>query len=180
MTVASKRQLVKGLALPLIGIVVWTAFPLMKVLFWGLPLCIREAPTRLPVPVVGIRPEQVGDTFGAPRARGRRHEGVDIFAPRHTKVICPIEGVVLWIGENQLGGRTVRVIGPGGERHYFAHLEAYGDVFMGKRIPAGFVLGTVGDSGNARGTPPHLHYGIYGFPCGALNPRIRLGGFGRR
>ena len=61
--------------------------------------------------------------------------------------------------------------GPGGQLHYFAHLERVAPMIrIGDRATAGDVLGYVGSSGNARGTPPHLHYGIYGFGGGAFNP----------
>ncbi|MDG6372191.1 M23 family metallopeptidase [Glaesserella parasuis] len=53
--------------------------------------------------------------------------------------------------------------------HYYAHLEEYGDIKRHQWIEQGAVIGTVGDSGNAKGTPPHLHYGIY-TPTGAVNP----------
>jgi murein DD-endopeptidase MepM/ murein hydrolase activator NlpD len=60
-------------------------------------------------------------------------------------------------------------MGPGGQRHYYAHLDRYSDVRRGQRIVIGDVLGYVGTTGNARGTPPHLHYGVYD-SSGAINP----------
>jgi murein DD-endopeptidase MepM/ murein hydrolase activator NlpD len=54
--------------------------------------------------------------------------------------------------------------------HYFAHLSRFGAVAPGMRVRPGTVLGYVGVSGNAAGTPPHLHYGIYNLPGGATNP----------
>ncbi|BDU73709.1 M23 family metallopeptidase [Mesoterricola silvestris] len=146
------------------------ATPWGKVAVRGLPLCFQDAPVRLPMLVPGLHPSQVASTFGAPRSGGRRHEGVDLFAPRNTPVLSPTKGVVISVGENSLGGRTVTVLGPGPRWHYFAHLEAYGKVKVGQRVPEGYALGTVGDSGNARRTPPHLHYGIYRFPGKALDP----------
>jgi murein DD-endopeptidase MepM/ murein hydrolase activator NlpD len=67
---------------------------------------------------------------------------------------------VLRVGNNQLGGRVVWVLGPGAQRHYYAHLDRFADVSAGMRIEAGTVLGYVGTTGNAAGTPPHLHYGV--------------------
>jgi murein DD-endopeptidase MepM/ murein hydrolase activator NlpD len=61
------------------------------------------------------------------------------------------------------------VLGPGGQRHYYAHLDRFAGVFAGMRVQAGTLLGYVGNSGNAKGTPPHLHYGIY-TASGAINP----------
>lgn len=61
------------------------------------------------------------------------------------------------------------MLGPGGQRHYYAHLDSFSDVRAGMRVEAGRVLGYVGTSGNAAGTPPHLHYGVYE-AGGAINP----------
>lgn len=72
-------------------------------------------------------------------------------------------------GHNALGGNVVWVLGPGGQRHYYAHLDRFAHVPVGQRIEPGTVLGYVGNTGNARMTPPHLHYGIYG-SAGAINP----------
>ena len=81
------------------------------------------------------------------------------------------------VGHNRLGGRIVRVFGPGGQWHYYAHLDRFADVRTGDVIAGGTVIGYVGDSGNARGTPPHLHYGIYRFRGGAINPYPLLKNF---
>lgn len=128
----------------------------------------------LPVPVRGVRANDIADTFGAPRGRDRQHAGVDIFATRGTAVVSSTRGVVVAIRDGGLGGRQVWIHGPGGERYYYAHLDdwtpglARGDV-----VEAGTPLGTVGTTGNARGTPPHLHFGIYGGQ-GANDPLPRL------
>jgi murein DD-endopeptidase MepM/ murein hydrolase activator NlpD len=127
------------------------------------------APTVLPVPVAGVRPSGLVDTWGGARGRGRKHEGIDIFAQRGTPVLSSTEGVVVRVGTNRLGGQVVWVLGPGGQRHYYAHLERYGDVHAGMRVAPGKVLGYIGTTGNAAGTPPHLHYGIY-VTGGAINP----------
>jgi murein DD-endopeptidase MepM/ murein hydrolase activator NlpD len=132
-------------------------------------LAALPAPTALPVPVAGVTPAQLADTWGGARGAGRRHEGIDIFARRGTPVVSSTEGVVLRVGTNRLGGQVVWVLGPGGQRHYYAHLDRYGDVHAGRRVAPGSVLGYVGNTGNARTTPPHLHYGIYA-GGGALNP----------
>ncbi len=127
-------------------------------------------PAALPVPVQGVRARAIADTFGAPRGRDRSHQGVDIFAPRGTPVRSATRGVVVAVREGGLGGRVVWVLGSAGERHYYAHLEDWAPgVANGRVVQAGDLLGFVGDSGNAKGTPPHLHYGIYGAP-GAYDP----------
>ncbi|GMA15869.1 M23 family metallopeptidase [Deinococcus metallilatus] len=122
----------------------------------------RSLPTPLP-------DRHFADTWGGARSGERRHEGVDIFAPRGTPIHATTSGIVLNVGENRLGGRTVMILGPGGQRHYYAHLDRYADLQAGEWIEAGTVVGYVGDSGNARGTPTHLHYGIY-TASGAINP----------
>lgn len=62
------------------------------------------------------------------------------------------------------------MLGPGGHRPYYAHLNSVADITTGQRLVPGDVLGTVGTTGNARGTPPHLHYGVYRMSNGAINP----------
>lgn len=129
----------------------------------GWKLSRLPAPTAIAVPVQGIKPRQIADTFGAPRGRDRKHHGVDIFARRGTPVVAATQGVVAAVRDSGLGGRQVWVIGPAGQRHYYAHLQDWlPGLAYGRIVQAGDVLGFVGDSGNARGTPPHLHYGIYG------------------
>ncbi|MDQ3205387.1 MAG: M23 family metallopeptidase [Pseudomonadota bacterium] len=133
-----------------------------------------EAPASLPVPVEGVEARRIADTFGAPRGRDRQHAGVDIFADRGTPVVSTTRGVVTSVREGGLGGRQVWVLGPGRERHYYAHLDDWAPgLEAGDVVWPGHVLGEVGDTGNARGTPPHLHYAIYGAD-GATDPLPRL------
>ncbi|WP_429000267.1 M23 family metallopeptidase [Stenotrophomonas rhizophila] len=128
------------------------------------------APTTLPVPVDGVAARRIADTFGAPRGRDRTHAGVDIFAKRGTPVRSAAPGVVVAVHDSGLGGRQVWVIGPARERYYYAHLEDWREgLAEGEVVSEGTVLGYVGDSGNAAGTPPHLHWGIYGVD-GAYDP----------
>ncbi|MGP5120385.1 M23 family metallopeptidase [Psychrobacter alimentarius] len=115
-------------------------------------------------------PEQgLADTWGAARSQGRTHEGIDIFAPRGTPIQSTTQGIVSKVGNNNLGGRVVVVVGPGGAGHYYAHLEDYADISPNDWVNAGDIIGYVGDSGNAKGTPPHLHYGVY-INGSAVNP----------
>lgn len=134
---------------------------------------VHESPptpqTPLPVPVEGVARSALVDTWGGARSEGRRHEGIDIFAPRGTQVLSATHGVVLYRGWNRLGGKTLTVLGPGGYRHYYAHLDEYDAPGSGDWVEQGEVLGYVGDTGNAAGTPPHLHYGIY-VPWNAPEP----------
>ncbi len=137
-------------------------------------LVLMTCDAGLDVPVDRVRKSDLRDSWNGPRSGGRRHKGIDIFAKRNTPIRSVTPGIVATVGTNSLGGRIVRVLGPGGEWHYYAHLEGFADVRAGDVIRTGTVLGYVGDSGNARGTPPHLHYGIYR-PFGrATNPYPRL------
>ena len=143
----------------------WAAAPK---LLWTLS---RMPPaTELPVPGEGGRLRQIADTFRAPRGPDRSHAGIDIFAKRGTPVRSATAGVVVDVSDRGLGGRQVWVIGPGRERYYYAHLEGWAEgLSRGQVVQAGDLLGHVGDSGNAKGTPPHLHWGIYGAD-GARDP----------
>lgn len=143
--------------------------PWLEGVAYMLRLGALPAPSVLPVPVAGIKPGQLADTWGGARSEGRKHEGIDIFARRGTPVLSSTEGIVMRVGTNRLGGQVVWVLGPGGQRHYYAHLDRYGDVHAGMRVAPGSVVGYVGNTGNARTTPPHLHYGIYE-AGGAINP----------
>jgi peptidoglycan LD-endopeptidase LytH len=144
----------------LILLLIW-AFPRLRNLVRIVGLYREPAPMSLPVPVQGIEPRQLADTWGAARSEGRKHEGIDIFALRGTPVISSTHGVMVRKGLNRLGGQVVGVIGPAGWYHYYAHLDAWSTVGIGDWVEPGTVLGYVGDTGNAKGTPTHLHYGIY-------------------
>jgi murein DD-endopeptidase MepM/ murein hydrolase activator NlpD len=143
--------------------------PLLQTSLYLTRLESQPAPGHLATPVAGVRTATLRDTWHAYRTGGRRHEGIDIFAPRGTPVLAATEGIVLRTGNNKLGGKVVWVLGPGHQRHYYAHLDRYASVYAGQRVQAGTILGYVGNTGNARGTPPHLHYGIY-TRAGPINP----------
>ena len=130
----------------------------------------QEPDRRLAMPLEDVTKRQISDTWGAPRGTGRSHEGQDIFAPKGTPVLSATRGFVYNIGENNLGGQTVSVIGAGGRVYYYAHLDKYAPgLEEGDRVTTNTVLGYVGTTGNAQGTPPHLHFGIY-TGSGAINP----------
>lgn len=135
---------------------------------------LAPATTLAVVPVQGVAARDIAAIFGAARGADRRHAGIDIFARRGTPVLSSTRGVVTSIRDGGLGGRQVWVWGPGGERYYYAHLDDWADgLRTGSVVAAGTPLGTVGTTGNARGTPPHLHFGIYGRD-GAQDPLPRL------
>ena len=128
----------------------------------------------MPVPVQDVAASDIASTFGAPRSGDTTHDGIDIFAARGTPVMSTTRGVVLSVREYGVGGKQIWVIGPARERHYYAHLDAWAKGLKERDVlTPGQVLGYVGDSGNARNTPPHLHYGVYG-EGGALDPLPRL------
>ena len=130
----------------------------------------QPAPTSLPVPVDGVAARRIADTWGGTRSGGRHHQGVDIFAKRGTKVRSNTPGLVVRVADFGIGGKHVWVLGPAGERHYYAHLDDWAPgLARGTRVDVGTPLGSVGNTGNAKGTPPHLHYGIYTLR-GAYNP----------
>ena len=126
-------------------------------------------------PVQGRTTKSILSPYGAPRDAGRRsHHGVDIFAPRHTPVLAPVRAYVRSVGENDLGGNVVWLRDP--ERNlnlYFAHLQEH-KVEEGQWVEPGDLVGTVGNSGNARTTPTHLHFGVYLRRRGPVNPYYYL------
>lgn len=114
------------------------------------------------MPVDGLRKAQARSSWHAPRSGGRRHEGIDLFAARGTTVRSATRGEIWRVGLDPLGGRVVTVLGEGPALYYYAHLDAWADgLRVGAPVERGTVLGTVGNSGNARTTPPHLHFGVY-------------------
>lgn len=124
----------------------------------------------LSVPVEGARAAGIKSSWHAPRSGGRLHEGQDIFAPRGTAVRSATAGYVVRVGESPLGGNTVFVLGAGGRTYYYAHLDSYAPAAtVGTYVTPQTVLGYVGTTGNAAGTSPHLHFGVY-TSSGAIDP----------
>ncbi len=97
------------------------------------------------------------DSWGFSRSGGRRHKGTDILAPRGADLYAIEGGIIERQGDSQLGGLSVYLLGDSGARYYYTHLDELGPQVKGERVTAGDVVGAVGDSGNARGTP-HLHF----------------------
>ena len=133
-------------------------------------LYAKEPDQTIAMPIEDVSKKQIANTWHAPRGTDRLHEGQDIFAPRGTAVLSATEGYIVNIGENNLGGQTVSVVGAGGRTYYYAHLDSYAPhIAEGDYVTKQTLLGYVGTTGNAGGTPPHLHFGIYA-PGGALDP----------
>lgn len=117
-------------------------------------------------PVAGKNSSNIQSFWGAVRDGGKRsHEGVDIFAPRGTPVLA-VTGGTAYASTNRLGGKVVWQRGENGERFYYAHLDS--QAVSSSRVQMGDTIGFVGNTGNARYTPPHLHFGIYA--RGAVDP----------
>lgn len=87
------------------------------------------------------------------------HKGIDIFAQSGTNVIAPTGGFILYSGHIKKGGNIVLMLGPKWRFHYFAHLQNSNHHRIGF-VDAGQTIGKVGNTGNAMGKPPHLHYSI--------------------
>ena len=143
-----------------------------KLVFYArvIKLYTQQPDAKLAMPLEDVRKKEIADTWQAARGTNRRHEGQDIFAPRGTPILSATRGFIYNIGENPLGGQTVSVVGAGGRFYYYAHLDSYArGIAVGDLVTTRTVLGYVGTTGNAQGTPPHLHFGIY-TSGGAINP----------
>jgi peptidoglycan LD-endopeptidase LytH len=151
-----KRAVVAGAVVLVLGVL------MMHRTAWAL---VRYAgsPGALEVPVRGVKRLALHSSWGEPRSGRRRHQGIDIFAHRGTPVVAAAEGIVVRIGTtDRLGGNTVWVAGKPSTLYYYAHLDGFRPgLRVGEHVEAGDVLGRVGNTGNARTTPPHLHFGMY-------------------
>ena len=124
----------------------------------------------LAFPVSGKDTTAIQSVFGDSRDGGRRdHHGVDIFAPRGTPVVAAARGTITSTRDNRLGGKVIWLRDELGRRHYYAHLDDR-LVTRGTTVEAGDTIGLVGNTGNARTTRPHLHFGIYERGVGPSDP----------
>jgi murein DD-endopeptidase MepM/ murein hydrolase activator NlpD len=122
---------------------------------------------------VGV-PHSFGNSFGAPRMIGTQyahsHQGTDILAPFGTPLVACERGIITRLGSDVLGGTTFWLKGESGTYYYYAHLSSYAEgMAKGNVVDAGTILGYVGDTGNAKGTP-HLHFEIHPDGGAAVNP----------
>jgi len=151
-----KRAALVGIVLFVVGALVThrTAWALVR---------YSGSPGTLDVPVRGVARPALRSSFGEPRSGHRTHAGIDIFARRGTPVVAAAEGVVVRIGTtDRLGGNTVWVAGKPSTLYYYAHLDRFAHgLRVGDHVERGDLIGYVGNTGNARTTPPHLHFGIY-------------------
>lgn len=121
---------------------------------------LSRMPLRLPV--VGVRTSMLDDSWHAPRDGGERvHKGIDIFAPKGTEVVAVVDGVISYIGDQKLGGHCIWLTTENGASFYYAHLDRWAaGLYEGMEVQAGDLVGYVGNTGNAKYTPSHLHFGI--------------------
>lgn len=118
---------------------------------------------RLTIPVAGVAPGELVDTFTQARAGGTRvHDAIDIMAPRGTPVLAAAPGEIEKLFLSKPGGKTVYVRSPDRRLiYYYAHLDAYAPGLKeGQQVRTGQPLGTVGSTGNANPAAPHLHFAV--------------------
>jgi murein DD-endopeptidase MepM/ murein hydrolase activator NlpD len=117
----------------------------------------------LEIPVEGVKPSQLVNTFDEKRGSQRVHEALDIIAPRNTPVKAVEDGTIARLFESKAGGTTIYQFDPTGQYcYYYAHLERYAPgVKEGDHVKKGQVIGYVGTSGNAPKDTPHLHFAVF-------------------
>jgi murein DD-endopeptidase MepM/ murein hydrolase activator NlpD len=117
----------------------------------------------LTLPVQGIKRDELRDTFNEDRGRTRKHEAIDVLAPRHTPVLAVEDGKIARLFLSDAGGITIYQFDPASAYcYYYAHLEKYADgLEEGDTVKRGQVIGYVGTTGNAPRDTPHLHFAIF-------------------
>ena len=117
---------------------------------------------KLIIPVVGVRSDQLLDTFADARSEGRVHDAIDIPAPAGTPVVAVADGELIKLFQSERGGTTIYQLSPDRKLvFYYAHLQRYADgIAPGKFVKQGEVIAYVGDTGNAGTGNFHLHFSI--------------------
>ena len=120
------------------------------------------APADLIIPVAGVRPDQLRDTFSEARSEGRVHDAIDIPAPRGTPVLAAADGTIVKLFQSERGGITIYQSSTDGKFvYYYAHLDRYADgLAEGHFAKQGETIAYVGDTGNAGAGNYHLHFSI--------------------
>ncbi|HKQ77992.1 MAG TPA: M23 family metallopeptidase [Blastocatellia bacterium] len=115
------------------------------------------------IPVEGVRPNDLRDTFNAIRSGGRLHRAIDIIAPRGTPVLAAADGEIIRLSFNNAGGVTIYQMSDDKKLvYYYAHLDRYADdLAAGDYASQGDVIGYVGNTGNAAAGSCHLHFSIW-------------------
>ncbi|MBH1594142.1 M23 family metallopeptidase [Stenotrophomonas maltophilia] len=127
------------------------------------PSSATDAPSGLLLPVQGVLPSQLRDTFTDARSEGRVHDAIDIMADAGTPVLAVADGTVEKLFDSKRGGLTIYQFEPSGHWcYYYAHLQRYADGLAEKQvIKRGEVIGYVGSTGNASAEAPHLHFEVH-------------------
>ena len=114
------------------------------------------------IPVAGVRPEQLRDTFSDARSEGRVHDAIDIAAPLDTPVLAVADGTIVKLFPSDRGGTTIYQLSADSKFfYYYAHLARYAEgLAEGQFVKQGQTIGYVGDSGNAGAGNYHLHFSI--------------------
>jgi murein DD-endopeptidase MepM/ murein hydrolase activator NlpD len=123
---------------------------------------VLVAPSGLAIPVLGVRPDQLEDTFDDARSQGRSHDAIDIMAAEGTPVIAAADGTIEKLFNSARGGMTLYERSPDRNWiYYYAHLSAYAPgIAEGQQVKRGQVIARVGHSGDASAAGPHLHFAI--------------------
>ena len=116
----------------------------------------------LEIPVRGVPPRTLRDTFNDARAVGRRHDAIDIMSPRGTEVVAVDDGTIAKLFTSDAGGLTIYQFDPTQTfSYYYAHLDHYASgLAEHQAVRRGQVIGYVGSTGNASEDAPHLHFAI--------------------
>jgi peptidoglycan LD-endopeptidase LytH len=147
------------------------------ILFFSLTsITFAQEQKEIPIPLIHpIEVKDLSDTWGEARSHGRTHEGIDIVVPRWSFIASPVEGTITRIETSGFGGLHIWMLTKDKERFYFAHLEAVSPfIKVGDKVEKAEIIGFVGNSGNALGTDPHLHFGIYTNDWVPENPYPRI------
>ena len=125
---------------------------------------IETAP--LVLPVRGVAPDALRESFDSPRSHGRRHAAIDIMAPRNTPIVAAVDGEIRKLTTNSAGGLTIYQFDQSETRvYYYAHLERYREGLRERMfVRRGEIIGYVGSTGNAQKNAPHLHFAIHELP----------------
>ena len=150
------------------AVLAWPALPSWSTPAAPVPSAHEAAfacePAALSMPVQGMAPADLRDTYADQRGGGARvHEALDLMAPRGTPVLAVNDGIIAKLFLSQPGGITIYQFDPSGLlAYYYAHLDGYATgLAEGQAVRRGQLLGYVGSSGNANPDAPHLHFGIF-------------------